>query len=156
VAQSSTPGSSAAVGGRWLYPVLLALQTSGAVLAYWKGLPLYREAVNDPAIYEARTDTRVWSLCAIVLIQAGFWICYRVRPALPRFVRPVLGQVVQFLALLVFTLATSVFGFVFLMQKLATRMPAVGYVLTLMLLFSLFCYRQELQRLGKHLARPRP
>jgi hypothetical protein len=47
-----------------------------------------------------------------------------------------------------FVLATSVFSLVFVSQKLADQIPVGRYILTLAGLFSLFCYMQELQRLG--------
>lgn len=146
---TTSPDSTiSTTGGRWLYPLLLAMQTIGAVLIYWKGLPLYRLLVADPAAYATREETLDWSLSASVLIQVGYWICYRVRPSLPGFVNPLLGHIVQFSAGLIFTLATTVFGFVFITKKLGSQMPATRYLLTLTVLFSLFCYMQELKRLG--------
>jgi hypothetical protein len=139
------------VGSRWLYPLLLAMQSIGAVLFYWKGLPLYLQLVTDPTAYATREETRVWSISAIVLIQVGYWVGYRVRPALPQFINPFVGHVVMFVSRLVFTLATAVFSFVFISQKLASEMPIARYLLTLAGLFSLFCYMRELDRLGKAL-----
>lgn len=127
------------------------MQTLGAVVMYWKGLPLYRQLVSDPTLYAMREETRVWSITAIALIQIGYWVRYRLRPAPPQFVNALAGHAVIFLSRLVFTLATAAFSFVFIAQKLATQMPALRYVLLLAGLFSLFCYMQELQRLGKAL-----
>ena len=58
-----------------------------------------------------------------------------------------------FLSRLVFVLATGVFSYVFISQKLASEMPVSRYILTLAALFSLFLYSQELQWLGNALMR---
>jgi hypothetical protein len=145
---TSSDSTVSPAGGRWLYPLLLALQTIGAILFYWKMVPLYQQLVADPTAYATREETRVWSLAAIALIQVGYWVRYRVRPALPGHVNPVLGHFVLFVSRLSFILATAVFSFVFISQRLASQMPAARYVLTLAGLFSLFCYMQELNRLG--------
>ncbi len=135
----------------WRYPILLATQTLGVLTLYWNGLPWYRELLADPSVYEPRQDTWIWALSAIVLIQVGYWLCYRVSPPRPRLTNVLLGHVVLFVARLSFLLATTVFSFVFFAQKLASRMPPGRYVLMIIGLFSLFCYMQELQRLGKRL-----
>lgn len=151
-----SPSASVAVpphrsGVGWRYLLLLTMQTVGAYIFYRNGLPWYRDLLADPTAYEARPDTRIWALSAIALVQVGYWVCYRVRPPPPRFTNVVLGHFVLFLARMSFLLATTVFSFVFFAQKLASRMPISRYVLMSAGLFSLFCYMQELQRLGGRL-----
>jgi hypothetical protein len=128
-----------------LYPLLLALQTIGVVLLYAHVVPLFKQLVADHSAFETASETRAWSISAIVLIQIGYWLRYRLRPALPKFVNALLGHLVVFAGRLAFTLATAVF----LLQKLTSQLPLVGYGLTLAGIFSLFCYMQELQRLGE-------
>ena len=72
-----------------------------------------------------------------------------VRPPLPRFASPLLGHIVQFLARMAFVLATSIFGFVFITQPPGFHMSAARHLVTVVGLFSLFCYTQELGRLGR-------
>jgi hypothetical protein len=136
------------VSGRWVYPLLLAIQTIGVILLYGHIVPLFKQLEADSASHEARTETRIWLIAAIALIQVGYWVRYRLRPALPKFVNPFLGHLVVFVGRLGFTLATAVFSFVFILHKLASQLPVVGYGLTLAGVFSLFCYMQELQSLG--------
>jgi len=138
-------------GGQWLYPLLLTLQTIGTVICYWHGLPHYQQVVADNSTYEVRLDILLWSLLAITLIQVGYWVRYRVGPTPPNFTNVVLGHIVIFASRLCFLFAAGVFSFVFIMQKLASQIPVGRYVLTVALLFSLFCYTEELQRLGKNL-----
>ena len=140
-------------GSRWLQPSLFAMETIGAVIFYWKGLPLYRLLAADPTAYGTHDETRVWSLSAIALIQVGYWVRYRIGPAVPQRISTVLGHVVLFLSRMVFTLATAVFSFVFISRRLASEMPMLRYVMTLAALFSLFLYMQDLHRLGNALTR---
>ncbi len=146
---TTSPDSTASpAGGRWLYPLLLAMQTIGVVIFYWHGLPLYRQLVGDPTTFATRQEIREWALLAIALMQVGYWVGYRVRPVLPRHAKTVLGHIVLFISRLSFLLATSVFSFVFISKKLEGQMSVTSYILTLVGLFSLFCYMQGLQRLG--------
>ena len=137
--------------GRWVYLLLLTMQTVGAVVLYWKGLPLYRHLVGSPTSFETRKSILEWALFAIALIQVGYWTRYWIRPALPLFVSVVLGHVILFLSRMSFIVATSVFSFVFISKRLENQMSAVHYGLTIAGLFSLFCYMQELQGLGNAL-----
>ncbi len=137
--------------GHWSYLSLFAMETVGTVMLYWKIVPLYRLLSADPTTYGKRAGTTLWSLAAIALIQAGYWIRYRTDPATPSLVSVTLGHIVVFLSRMVFTLATAVFSFVFISEKLASEMPVFRYVLTVVGLFSLFLYSQELQHLGTRL-----
>jgi hypothetical protein len=137
----------------WPYLSLFALQTIGTVMLYWKIVPLYRLLSADPTTYGRRADTTLWSLAAIALIQVGYWVRYRTDPATPNLVSITLGHIAVFLSRLVFTLATAVFSFIFISQKLASEMPVLRYVLTVVGLFSLFLYSQELHHLGTRLMR---
>lgn len=96
-------------GGRWLHLSLFAMQTIGAVILYWKGLPAYRLLEADPAAY-GNHDLRVWSLPAIALIQVGYWVRYRIGPEPTQLVSTALGHIVLFLSQLVFTLPAAVFS----------------------------------------------
>ncbi len=145
---ASRPAPTQSVG-RWWYPALFGMQTVGAVVLFWKAVPLYREILADPAAHEARPEHLVWALSSIVLMQAGYWISRQINPPLPQYSNALIGNVILFLARMSFVFATSVFGFVFITQKPGFHIPAFRYVVTLLGLFSLYCYVQELERLGR-------
>ena len=147
IASSAKAARSAA--GRWRYPALLAAQTAGAFVLLWNAVPLYRQVLADPAAHVVRNENLVWGLSSIALLQAGYWISYRIRPTLPRFVNPLLGHIILFFARLSFVFATSVFGFLFIMEKPGFHIPVSRYVITLLGLFALYCYMLELERLGR-------
>jgi hypothetical protein len=133
---------------RWRYPALFGVQTIGAVILLWNAVPLYQQILADPAAHEAGTEHLVWALSSIVLMQVGYWISDRVRPPLPQFTNALVGHITLFLARMSFVFATSVFGFLFIMQKPGFHIPTFRYVVTLLGLFSLYCYTRELERLG--------
>jgi hypothetical protein len=153
VTMRAKPGSSThlSTGCYSLCVFLFAIETIGVVIFYWKGLPLFRQLMDDPTAYESRPEMQLWSLSAIVLVQAGYWARYRIDPPMSTFANVVIGHIVLFLSRMVFTLATAVFAFVFLLRRLAPQMQVFGYVLTLAGLFSMFLYMQELQGVGSAL-----
>jgi hypothetical protein len=138
----------------WVYFSLVALQTAGAALLYWKTLPLFRQVVANPGAFVPREKTPTWAIVGVLLIQGAFWTRHHLRPLLPRFANAPLGHLVQFSARLVFTLATTVWSFAFFTQNMAPQMSVGRLLLTLIGMFSLFCYMQELYSLGTALNGP--
>lgn len=135
---------------RWRYSLLFGLQTIGAVQLILGVIPDFKLVLTDPSLFEARTGILVWSLWSIVLIQAGHWLSYRIPP--PFTIRQgLLSDVVIFLGRMAFVFATAVFTLVF-METPRGHMPVFWYVVTILGLFSLYCYGEELERLGKRLA----
>jgi hypothetical protein len=98
----------------------------------------------------------VWSLSAITLMQAAYWIRHRLRPPLPHLRNAFFGYIALFVARMSFVLATSVFGFVFIVRKPELHVPTSRYDVLVIGLFALFCYTQELEQLGKALIGPDP
>lgn len=146
----SAPQSPAkSPGGRWLYPVLLTLETTGAVMLYREGLPIYRETLADPSAYDP--EANALALAACVLIQVAYWIRYRIRPERARVVNVVLGHIVLFLSGLIFLLPTAVFSYLFIAKTVEVQIPASKCLFIVFALFSLFCYVLELERLGGRL-----
>lgn len=140
-------GRSATSTRRWLYPLLFILETIGAVLLAWQVLPIYREALADPAGYSFDGT----AIGAGILIQLGYWIGYRLRPPTPRFVNVLLGHFALFAARLIFLLPTSIFSFLFIANRFTVRLSASRYLIIVFGLFSLFCYIRELEHLGNSL-----
>jgi hypothetical protein len=87
-------------------------------------------------------------------MQAGYWIRHRVRPPLLQLRNALVGYIVLFVARMSFVLATSIFGFVFIVRRPEFQIPASRYFIVIIALFALFCYTQELERLGRALIGP--
>ncbi len=146
----ATPAAPAQSGGRRSRnPVLFGVQTIGAVILFWNGVPLFQEILADPAGHEAQPEHLIWALSSILLMQAGYWISDRDRPLLPHFTNAPLGHITLFVARMSFVFPTSVFGFMFIAQRPGFHIPVFRYVVTIAGLFSLFCYTRELERLGR-------
>lgn len=143
---------------RWLYAMLFGMQTIGAIILFWFAVPLYRVVLSHPSGHVADLDTLFWSLPSIALMQVGYWLCFRLRPPVPRFVNPVLGHVVLCLGRFGFVFASGVFTFVFLVPRPEFSMPIGRYVTTILGIFAIFCYTLELERLGRALlgSEPKP
>jgi hypothetical protein len=128
------------------------MQTMGAAILFWYAVPLFRQVILDPGGHVARTENLVWLLSAITLMQVGYWIRHRLHPPLPQLLRNALvGYVVLFIARMSFVMATSVFGFVFIVRRPEFQIPAPRYLVLIIGLFALFCYTQELEQLGRAL-----
>jgi len=137
-------------GDAWRYFFLFAMQTIGAAILFWHVVPRFRQVLLDPAGHVARLENLVWSLSAITLMQAGYWIRHRLRLPLPQLFRNALvGYIVLFVARMSFVLATAVFGFVFIVRRPEFQIPASRYFAVIIGLFALFCYTQELEHLGR-------
>jgi len=125
------------------YVSLFAIQTIGAAILFLYAVPLFRQVLLDPASHVARTENLIWSLSAITLMQAGYWMRHRLRPTLPQFRNALIGYIVLFVARMSFVLATSIFGFVFIVRRPEFQIPASRYFAVIIALFALFCYTQD-------------
>ena len=133
------------------YYFLFAMQTIGAAILFWYAVPLFRQVLLDPGSSVPRAENLVWSLFAITLMQAGYWIRHRLRPPLPQLRNAFFGYIVLFIACMSFVMATSVFGFVFIVRRPELQIPTSRYFVVIIGLFALFCYTQELEQLGRAL-----
>jgi hypothetical protein len=139
------------VGSASRYFFLLAMQTIGAGILFWFTVLLFRQVLLDPSSHVPRTETLAWSLSAITLMQAGYWIRHRLPPP---FRNALIGHIVLFVARMSFVLATSIFGFVFIVRRPELFVPTSRYFVLVVGLFALFCYTQELEQLGRALIGP--
>ena len=143
------------IGEASRYFFLFTMQTIGAAILFWYTVPLFRQVLLDPGGHVARPENLVWSLSAITLMQAGYWVRHRLRLPAPQLFRNALvGYIVLFVARMSFVLATAVFGFVFIVRRPEFQIPASRYLVLIIGLFALFCYTQELEQLGRALIGP--
>jgi hypothetical protein len=130
---SASGRPSHTVGDASRYFCLFAMQTIGAAILFWYAVPLFRQVLLDPGGHVARPENLVWSLSAITLMQAGYWIRHRLRLPLPQLLRNALvGYVVLFVARMSFVLATAVFGFVFIVRRPEFQIPRPATSLSLL------------------------
>ena len=139
---------------RWLYPLMIAVQTAGAALILWNGVPIYRQILTDPSKHEQRTNRLVLAVVAVVMIQRAYWLRIRLHLPPPQRGHVVLGHFASFVARLSFIFGSALFSVVFFARMPELNISPVRIVVLLAVLFSLFCYTLELERLGKALHGP--
>jgi hypothetical protein len=137
--------------GPRLYLWLLALQTAGAALVLEKGVPIYRQMMAGPDQLPPHVGPLWWAIAAVALIQTGYWVRIWLQPPLPRGGHVVIGHVAGFVARVSFIFASSMFTVVFLLRFDQLPLPPHRVVMILLLLFSLYCWTLELERLARAL-----
>jgi hypothetical protein len=149
---SGRPSQRARGSSRYL--LLFAIQTIGALILIGFSLPLYRQILFDPGSHIVRSENLIWSVSAVVLMQAGFWMRHRLGLAVPSHRNALVGLIIRYVARMAFVLATSIFGFIFIIRRPEFHIPTSRYVVVIVGLFALFCYTQEVDRLGNALIGP--
>jgi hypothetical protein len=139
------------LGTPGLYLLLLCVQTIGAVVVFINGVPIYRQMTGDFSRHEPNPGVLWWAVVAVILIQFAYWLRVRLQPPLPQKGHIFVGHVASFIARLSFILASSTFSAVFLVRFEQLSLPPQRIVMLLVILFSLFCYTLELERLAKAL-----
>lgn len=138
------------------YSILFALQSAGIVIILWLGLPFYRQLALNPTDYPGASVPIVKAALAVSLIQVGFWINRRSPPAVTQRPSLFLRQVLLFLSRLNFGFAGSLFALVFYQRIQDVHFSPFGIALLLVVLFSIFCYSTELERLADLFNAPAP
>jgi hypothetical protein len=131
--------------------VLLLVQTTGAAIVIVNGVPIYRQMVGEFSRHQPEPGVIWWAVAAVALIQVAYWIRVRLQPPLPRRGHVVIGHFAAFTARLSFILVSSAFAVVFLLRFEELSLPPRRFVLILALLFSMFCWTLELERLARAL-----
>ncbi len=138
---------------RWLYYTLLSIQTAGSGLFFSYGTPIYRQLLAGSKA-RLEVDVILASVASIALIQIAYWTAWRRIPRLRCGYHPLLGHVAQFVGRLSFTLAGGFFSTVFIVRFQQLDFSTWRVVLLIALLFSAYCYSQELDRFAAALKSP--
>jgi hypothetical protein len=137
--------------GLGLYFSLLAAQTAGAAMVMVNGVPIYRQLTSDFARHQPHPGILWWAVGAVLVIQGAYWLRVRLEPPLPQGGRIILGHLAGFVARLSFIVSSSTFAVIFLVRFEQLSLPPHRVVMLLALLFSMFCWTLELERLAKAL-----
>ncbi len=130
----------------WL---LFATESLGALIILWHGIPIYRRLLMGVTGQQAGGGVILWVSIGVAVIQVGYWVRLRCFPP-PRFSRHLLlGHAIQFLGRLSFVFIGGMFGVVFFTRFHELEFSAWKVSVLLAVLFSMFCYTLELERLGK-------
>ncbi len=130
----------------WL---LFTAESAGTLVILWNGVPIHRRLLMGHTTQQA--DPRFFALCAVavLLIQSPCWIRLRCCPPLRLNRQPVLGHAIQWVSRLSFVFIEGMFGVVFFIRFEELEFSFWRVLFLLALLFSLFCYTLDLDRLAK-------
>src|SRR5437870_1957684 len=130
----------------WL---LFATESLGALIILWHGVPIYRRLLMGVTNEQAGANVFLWASIGVTVIQVSYWIRLQCFPP-PRFKRRlILGHAIQFLGRLSFVFIGGMFGVVFFTRFEELEFSIWKVLFLLVVLFSLFCYTLDLDRLAK-------
>jgi hypothetical protein len=138
------------------YAVFLFLETALASFLFWTIFPIFRQMIANLGKPQ---DIQSWQEFSIVLgavaLQCCYWIRYSWLPIYTPFQSVALGHVLLFASRASFFFGGALFSVIFFRHvPELDSLPPAGQALArgaciMGVLFALFCYSLELERLGK-------
>jgi hypothetical protein len=134
-----------------LYWILFLGQTIGDVAILSHLIPLFRRLVTS-GHYE-KTPSKIFVLAAlgVNIIQVCYWLDQHWFVTFRLGHNPLLGHLILFLSRLNFIFAGAVFSAVYLVRFNELDISVWGFAFLSTVLFSIFCYTLELERIGRAL-----
>jgi len=133
------------------YWILFLGQTVGDLTILSHLIPLLRRLFTSGLHEKAPSKIFVYAALGVTLIQVCYWLNQRWFATLRVGQNPLLGHLVLFLSRLNFIFAGAMFSAVYLTRFNEIDIALWGFALLSTVLFSIFCYSVELERLGKAL-----
>ena len=131
-----------------LHWILFLGQTIGDATILSHLIPLLRELITSGFGEKTPPEINVLVVLAVTIIQVCYWLDQHWFGTLRLRYIPVLGNVILFLARLNFVFAGATFSAVYLVRFKEVQMSPLEFALLSAVLFSMFCYTLELERLG--------
>ena len=141
--------------GPWRYGAWLLVQSIGVAMLLASVMPRYQAFLRDSSELTKESWHLAASLGWILLVQLGYWSSRSLPPPAPRLGHPVPGQLVRFTGRVVFMFVTSLFSFLFITRTHRVELPGGFSVVAVLGLFSLYCYTDLLERLGRAISNGR-
>ncbi len=136
--------------------VFFTAESTGALMILWNGVPIHQRLLMGHSAQEADPRVFILGAVAVILIQSAYWIRLRCCPPLRFKRRLVLGHAIQFLGRLSFVFIGGMFSVVFFTRFEDLEFSIWKILFLLVVLFSLFCYTLDLDRLAKAFSEPAP
>ncbi|MFN3659255.1 MAG: hypothetical protein ACK4UO_18565 [Pseudolabrys sp.] len=143
------------------YALLLLMQTLAVVVLLAGTLPIYLELLALPGRQLAvMPQSPVLLVAALLLFHCAYWFRLTRVPIVVRRHNLVLSHLVLFIARLSFIFGAAFFGLIAfrhlpsLAEVTDTFMLVMRLGAALIILFSLYCYSTELERLGQAIRPP--
>jgi hypothetical protein len=133
------------------YWILFLGQTIGDGIILSHLVPLFRRFITSGLDEKPASKILVFAALGVLIIQVCYWLDQHLFPTLRLRHFPLLGHLILFLSRLNFIFAAAVFSGIYLVRFNQVQIPPLGFVWLFAVLFSIFCYTLELERLGKTL-----
>ncbi|RDJ27259.1 hypothetical protein DWF00_09755 [Bosea caraganae] len=139
-----------------VYIGLLIVQTAAATFLFWVVFPLFRQLIarlGEPQ--EVSVSVEVQIIVGTLVLHCAYWVRYRWIAVTAPFHSAFIGHVVQFASRTSFFFGGALFSALFFRHLPELEaFPTIAEALTrglvvIWVLFALFCYSLELDRLGK-------
>ena len=144
--QSSGLSSTAESAGFW---TLFVVQTAALFVLASYAIPVYRLLFVGPGLAEPAASARLPLFCAATLMQICYWSRRRFL-SVPRLRRDDLsGHLLLFISRSLFVSSATFLPIAFFVRSTDTVPSPFGVVLVPLVLFAVFCYASEVERLGR-------
>ena len=134
-----------------LYWILFLGQTIGDATILSHIIPLSRRLVTSGLYEKAPQKILVFGALGVTIIQVCYWLDQYWFATLRLRYNALLGHITLFLSRLNFIFASAVFSAVYIVRFKELEISIWRFVLLSTVLFSIFCYTLELERLGRAL-----
>jgi hypothetical protein len=138
-----------------LYWSLFLGQTIGDATILSHLIPIFRRFVTSGLDEKLPTKILVLATLGVTIMQACYWLDQHRFATLRLRHNPLLGHVILFLSRLNFIFAGAVFSAVYLVRFKELDISFWGLLILSTVLFSIFCYTLELERIGRALVEPK-
>ena len=125
----------------------IAAEAMGSQIILWKGIPVYRRLLSGGT--QGSTGDFVWAIVAVLLMQVGHWLAFRLKPRLQFRRNVLLGHVLLWIAELSLFFANAL-AVVILIDRFADLQFVLWKVIVLLaILFAICCYKHQLATVGE-------
>ena len=136
-----------------LYWILFLGQTIGDATILSHLIPIFRRLVTSGLDEKPSTNILVLATLGVIIMQVCYWLDQYWFATLRLGYNPLLGHLILFLSRLNFIFAGAVFSAVYLVRFNELDISFWGLLILSIVLFSIFCYTLELERIGRALVK---
>jgi hypothetical protein len=136
-----------------LYWILFLGQTIGDATILSHLIPIFRRLVTSGLDEKPSTKILVLATLGVIIMQVCYWLDQYWFATLRLAYNPLLGHLILFLSRLNFIFAGAVFSAVYLVRFNELDISFWGLLILSIVLFSIFCYTLELERIGRALVK---
>jgi len=136
-----------------LYWILFLGQTIGDATILSHLIPIFRRLVTSGLDEKPSTNILALATLGVIIMQVCYWLDQYWFATLRPGYNPLLGHLILFLSRLNFIFAGAVFSAVYLVRFNELDISFWGLLILSIVLFSIFCYTLELERIGRALVK---